>query len=54
MKMERSQQTTQKYKGPKRLLSATICQYYQQLGRNGQIFRKLQLSKTEPGRNRKS
>ena len=26
MKMERSQQTTQKYKGPKRLLSATIGQ----------------------------
>ena len=40
-----------------------IRDYYQQLyankmhtqrGRNGQILRKVQLSKTEPGRNRKS
>ena len=31
-----------------RLLSATICQQNGQLGRNGQILRKVQLSKTEP------
>ena len=37
-----------------RLLSATICQQNGQLGRNGQILRKAQLFKTEPGRNRKS
>ena len=41
MKMERSQQTTQKYKGYKRLLSATLCQKNGQLGRNGQILRKV-------------
>ena len=51
--MEKSQQTSQKYRDHKRLLSATICQYYQQLGRNGQILRKIQLSKTEQGRNGK-
>ena len=33
----------------KRLLSAIICQNGQH-GRNGQILRKVQLSKTEPGR----
>ena len=38
----------------KRLLSATICQYNGQLGRNGQILRKVPLYKTEPGRNGKS
>ena len=54
MKMERSQQTTHKYKDHKRLLSANISQFSGQLGRNGQILRKVQLSKTEPGRNRKS
>ena len=52
--MVKSQQTTQKYKDHKRLLSATICQYNGQRGRNGQILRKVQLSKTEPGRNGKS
>ena len=36
------------------LLSATICQKNGQLGRNRQILRKVQLFKTEPGRNRKS
>ena len=41
-------------KDHKRLLSATICQPNGQLGRNGQILRKVKLSKTEPGRNRKS
>ena len=41
--MEKSQQTTQKYKGS--LLSATICQLNGQLGRNGQILRIIQLSK---------
>ena len=54
MKMEKSQQTTQNTKDHKRLLSATICQRNGQLGRNGLILRKAQLSKTEPGRNRKS
>ena len=38
----------------KRLLSATICQQNGQLGRNGQILRKVQLSQSEPGINRKS
>ena len=37
-----------------RPLLATICQCNGQLGRNGQILRKVQLFKTEPGRNRKS
>ena len=37
-----------------RLLSAIICQYNGQRGKNGKILRKVQLSKTEPGRNRKS
>ena len=37
-----------------RLLSAVICQQNGQRGRNRQILRKMQLSKTEPGRNRKS
>ena len=41
-------------KDPKRLVSAIICQWNGQHGRNGQIFRKVQLSKTEPGRNGKS
>ena len=41
-------------KDHKRLLSAIICQENGQLGRTGQILRKVQLSKTEPGRNRKS
>ena len=31
-----------------------IRDYYEQFGRYGQILRKVQLSKTEPGRNRKS
>ena len=51
MKIERLQKTILKYKDRKRLLSATICQ---QLGRNRQILRKVELSKTEPGRTRKS
>ena len=37
-----------------RLLAAIICQQNGQLGRNEQILRKVQLSKMEPGRNRKS
>ena len=41
-------------KDHKRLLSAIICQETGQCGRNGQILRKVQLSKTEPGRNNKS
>ena len=36
-----------------RLPQATICQQNGQPGRNGQILRKAQPSKTEPGRNRK-
>ena len=40
-------------KDHKRLLSASICQYNGQRGRNEQILRKVQLSKTELGRNRK-
>ena len=36
-----------------RLLQATICQQNGQPGRNGQIHRKAQPSKTEQGRNRK-
>ena len=38
----------------KRLLSTTICYLNIQLGRVGQILRKVLLSKIEPGRNRKS
>ena len=41
-------------KNHKRLLSATICKQNGQLGISGQIRRKVQFSKTEPGRNRKS
>ena len=51
--MEKSQQATQKYKGSQRLRSVAICQQNGQLGRNGRILRKVQPSKTEPGRNRK-
>ena len=36
------------------LLSASICPKNGQLGRNGQILRKVKLSKIEPERNRKS
>ena len=53
MKMERSKQTTWKYKGSQE----TIISNYMQIkwaGRNRKILRKVQLSKTEPGRNRKS
>ena len=54
MKMEISQQKTE--------IQRIIRDYYQQLyankngqlGRNGQILRKVQLSKTESGINRKS
>ena len=52
--MERSQQTTRNTKDHKRLLSAVVYQLNGQRGRNGQILRKVQFSKTEPGRNRKS
>ena len=38
MKMEKSQQTTQKYKGSE---ETTISQLNGQLGRNGQILRKV-------------
>ena len=41
-------------KDHKRVLSTIICQYNGQRGRNGLILRKVQLSKTGPGRNRKS
>ena len=41
-------------KGHESLLSAALCQQHGQLGRNGQILRKVKLSKTEAGRNRKS
>ena len=40
-------------KDHKRILSATICQQNGKLGRNGQIPRKAQLSKTETRINRK-
>ena len=54
MKMGRSQQTTQKYKGS---LETNISNYMPikwTTWKNGQILRKAQFSKTEPGRNRKS
>ena len=35
------------------LQKATMCQWNGKLRRNGQILRKVQSSKTEPGRNRK-
>ena len=55
MKMERSQEKKNRNaKDHKRLLSAIICQQNGQRGGNGLILRKVQLSKTEPGRNRKS
>ena len=41
MKMERSQQTTLKYKDHKRLLPAALCQDNGQLGRNGQVLIKI-------------
>ena len=41
-------------KDHKRILSETVCQWNGQFGRNRQIPRKVYLSKTEPGRNRKS
>ena len=53
MKMEKSRQH-RNTKDHKRLLSATICQQNGHLGRNGQIHRKVEPSKTEPGRNRKT
>ena len=53
MKKEKLQLTPQKYKGYKRLQQATVCQKDGQPGRNGQIHRKIQSPKTEPGRNRK-
>ena len=40
-KMEKSQQTTQKTKDHKRLLSATVYKKKSQLGRNGQILKKV-------------
>ena len=46
MKMERSQEKKNRNaKDHKRLLSAIICQQNGQHGRNGQILRKVQLSK---------
>ena len=50
MKKEKLQLTPQKYKGSQRLLQATVCQENGQPGRNGQILRKVQPSKTKPGR----
>ena len=44
------QLTLQKHKGSWELLQATICQQNRQSGRYGQILRKVQHSKTEPGR----
>ena len=41
MKKQKLQQTLQKYKASKRLLQATVCQKNGQLGRNGQILRKV-------------
>ena len=35
--MEKAPQITQKYKGSKRLLSATICHKSGKIGRDGQI-----------------
>ena len=53
MKKERLQQTTQKYKGSYEIITSNcICQQNGQPGRNGQILRKVQSSKTDPGRNR--
>ena len=55
MKMERSQQTIQKYKGSQQTMIQLYANKMDNVdGRNGQILRKVQLSKTEPGRNRKS
>ena len=54
MKMERSQQTTKKYKGS---LETTISNYMPikwTTWKKWTILRKVQFSKTEPGRNRKS
>ena len=41
MKMERSQQTTQKYKGSYATTTSNYMQINGQLGRNGQILRKV-------------
>ena len=53
MKMERSQQTTQKYKRSEETTTSNYMPINGQRGRDGQILKKVQLSKTEPGRNRK-
>ena len=45
MKMERSQQTTQKYKDHKRLLSATICNKMDSLEETDAFLEKYSLSK---------
>ena len=52
--MEKSQQTTQKYKGSYETTISNYMPIKGTTGRHGQILRKVQLSKTEPGRNRKS
>ena len=52
--MEKSQQTTQKYKESEETTITNYMPKNRQLGRNGQILRKVQLFKTEPGRNRNS
>ena len=45
---------TEIQKDHKRLLPAALCQKNEQLGRNGQILQKVQLSKTESRRNKRS
>ena len=52
MKKKRLQQTMQKCKGYKRLMNNYMTVEERKKGRNGQILRKVQSFKTEPGRNR--
>ena len=52
MKIEESQQTTQKYKDHRDYCQQLYDNKNGQVGRNGRILRKVQPSKTESGRNR--
>ena len=53
MKREKLQPTPQKYKGSQETIMKNHMQIKWEPWRNGQILRKVQSPKTEPGRNRK-
>ena len=52
MKKERLQQTMQKYKGLQETIKSNYMPIKWTTWKNGKILRKVQPSKTEPGRNR--